>query len=92
MTCGLVGFAERVAQHDLAQPALRGGRPVRRGGGGAIGGERFAAAAQPFGEPAGEHGDLRLELGRHADRFEIVEQRGGGGEDRRPRPRRAAAP
>ena len=70
----------RVAQHDLAQAALRGGRPVARIRGGAVGGERVLGAAEAFGQPAGQHRDRRLQLGRHADGLELVEHAVGAAE------------
>ena len=70
--------AELIAQHGLAQLALRGGRPVPGIGGRAIGGERVLLAAEALGEPAHQHGKRRLHGVRDADGLEIVEVVGGG--------------
>ncbi len=66
-------IAELIAQHRFAQPALRGGGPVRRLGGGTIGRERVLVAGERLGQPPVEHGDDRLEIGRHTERLELVE-------------------
>ena len=71
--------AGRRQQLDLAQPALRRGAAVLGGDGGAILLERVVLAAEAFGETAAQHVDRRLQVGRYADRVELVEQPSGAG-------------
>ena len=65
---GLAGLAQLVPIRIYAADPARS-LPVGRSGRSAIGGERFAATAEPFGQPAGQHRDLRLQRRRDADRL-----------------------